>query len=364
MIDNWTLQDVEVLLSEGPDPQRIGELVLSDDRQSHAFSPLPAGVVQIDALLTLLTNIACFDSLKVDSEFLHTWQTEGGKLAPLSIASVVQAADYKSIGGELKGLRDAMLGELCVTPTLKKDLTEIRRSWAENQTNKDPYLSALVWGGAGMLARSHLTSTPYFGHPARRRLIRATRMFTSSHSAVERVSAFVDTQRAKMFRFRGEQLNGTCGYFLLPPIAVEIIEEASTIDDLVRLSIEMRDKYIRLREWLAEYQVAIDEEDERRQLKFENSLAKVAKAVEAKYKPDKSGSVGIQISVGFFKFDIPRGPVERIQNSFGVRATLSNLILESRGQKALSKLLVMLGEGKSAFGREILAKCSERYSFS
>jgi len=67
MIDNWTLQDVERVLSNGLGTDVVGEISISEDRRSHSFEPLPEGVLQIDALLTLLTNLVCFDTLAVDS---------------------------------------------------------------------------------------------------------------------------------------------------------------------------------------------------------------------------------------------------------------------------------------------------------
>lgn len=360
MIDNWTLQDVEALLSKGLDPRLVGELSLSADRAGHAFSPVRAGVVQIDALLTLLTNIVCFDSLIVDKDYVHTWQRDGGHLAPLDHASLVQAADYSLPG--LPELRDSMVNELCVTPTLKDSLQKIQQAWEKTGTTPDPHLSALVWGGAGMLARSHMTSTPYFGHPVRRRLVRETRMFVSQQSAVEKLNAFVETERTKMFRYRGSRMSGTCGQLVLPPVPVQVIEEATTIDDLIPIACNVRDKHVGLRSWLAEYQAALEEEDERKQLKFEKTLSKLGKSMEVKYGADKAGSLGISLSAAIFKVDVPRQLVDGVLNSFGIRATLSDLVLAPRGQKALSKLLAMLGEGQSALGREIQIGCNSRYA--
>lgn len=362
MIDNWTLQEVENLLSGGLDGAKVGGIVVSTDRSSHDFSPDLEAAIRIDALLTLLTNIVFFESLHVDHGFVNSWRKNVGHLSPLERLGIVAAVDYNPHKKQLQELSDVMLEELCVTPTLKSSMQEIKSEWANSGRSSDPHLSALVWGSAGMLARSHVTATPYFGHPLRRRLLNETRMFSPKNSAVERFDAFLLTQRTKMFRYRAERLTGTFGHMVLPPVAVQIIEEAASLEDLLPVAVQVRDQNSALRSWLSEYQGAIDVEDERKRIKFETTLASLAKSMEVKYGADKAGSVGISLNTAFFKIDVPRSIVDRIRNSIGIRATLSNLILTSRGHQAIGKLLTMLGEGRSALGREITSALHVRYA--
>ena len=61
MIDNWTVQDVDQLANEGLSVESSSEIVIADDRATHHFSSLPKGVLQIDSLLNLLTNIVLYD---------------------------------------------------------------------------------------------------------------------------------------------------------------------------------------------------------------------------------------------------------------------------------------------------------------
>jgi hypothetical protein len=98
MIDNWTLQDVNNILSDGLDTQTADELTLSPGRRRHTFSAVPAGVFQIDALITLLTNVVCFDSLTVDRAFIDTWQGDDAALLPLASLGIVTATDYSVLG--------------------------------------------------------------------------------------------------------------------------------------------------------------------------------------------------------------------------------------------------------------------------
>lgn len=362
MIDNWTLQDVESVLSNGLDTNTAGEILISEDRQRHSFQDLPAGVLQIDALLTLLTNLVCFDQLTVDSRFLHTWQRGEAKLLPLANFGVVAPQDYATFGDDLNLLREAIVGELCVTPTLRSEVAAIQAAWRQDKSQVNPHLSALFWGGAGMLARSHLSKTPYFGHPFRRRLLQETRLFPRQHSAVDAVTTFIQDERTRMFRFRGQALSGSIAHVSMPPIAVRAIEDADNIEQLLPAALNLRDQLAELRLWISEYQDAIDEEDERRQLRFEKVLRDISRALQTQYGARETGGTGISISTAFFQLDLPKSLIDRVRNSFGVRSTMCDLVLAPRGAKALEKLLAMFGEGKSLLGRDVLHGLYARYS--
>ncbi|WP_152543605.1 hypothetical protein [Methylibium sp. T29] len=362
MIDNWTLQDVEGLLSNGIGVDTVGEILISQDRQSHSFKDLPEGVLQIDALLTLLTNLICFDHLTVDSRFLYTWHQDHAQLLPLANLGVVVPQDYGNFGDDLNLLREAIVGELCVTPTLKSEITAIQAAWRHDKSQINPHLSALLWGGAGILARSHLSKTPYFGHPFRRRLLQETKLFPRQPSAVESVTTFIQDERTRMFRFRGLALSGSVAHVSMPPLAIRAIESADNIEQLLPAALNLRDQNAELRTWISEYQDALDEEDERRQLKYENVLRDISRALQAQYGANEAGGTGVSISTAFFKLDLPKSLLDRVRNSFGVRSTLCNLVLAPRGAKALEKLLAMLGEGKSLLGRDVLQGLQARYS--
>jgi hypothetical protein len=362
MIDNWTLQDVESLLSNGIGTNTVGEILISGDRQSHSFKELPEGVLQIDALLTLLTNLICFDQLTVDSRFLYTWQEEKAQLLPLANLGVVAPQDYINFGDDLNLLRESIVAELCVTPTLKTQIAVIQAAWRNNRTQIDPHLSAVLWGGAGMLARSHLSKTPYFGHPFRRRLLQETRLFPRQPSAAAAVTMFLQDERARMFRFRGGTLSGAVAHVSIPPLAVRAIEDSESIEQLLPAALNLRDKNVDLRHWIAEYQKAMDEEDERRQLRYEAVLRDIARAIQAQYGARDSGGTGMSISTSFFTLDLPKSLMDSVRNSFGVRSTLCSLVLAPRGVKAIEKLLTMLGEGKSLLGRDVLRGLQSKYS--
>jgi len=91
-------------------------------------------------------------------------------------------------------------------------------------------------------------------------------------------------------------------------------------------------------------------------------LRDLAQSLKVAYGADKSGETGVSISTAFFSLDVPRSIVDKVRNSFGVRSTLCKLLMAPRGQKALEKLLAMLGEGRSLLGRNVLQELRSRYS--
>ncbi len=56
LIDNWTLQDVERLFGSGLSQRVTAEISIPTDGSAHRFDPVLAGVLELDALLTLVTN--------------------------------------------------------------------------------------------------------------------------------------------------------------------------------------------------------------------------------------------------------------------------------------------------------------------
>ena len=363
MIDNWMLQDVAELLHSGLPADQASELLIAENGATHSFRDIPRGFVSIDSLFSLLTSIALYDDLLVDEGFVDTWD-ETPEVADLIASSVVEPTEFvRKFSGDLKPIRDKIVDELAVTESLQQKVKDIRTRWRKEKP--DPHFMALMFGGAGMLTRSHLHEVPYFGHALRRRLISACpSLGLGRRDAWMRTSAVIKTARTQMFRYRSGDAEGTTASFQVPPVAVRIIEEATSLSDLIRTALESRESYSRLREWLAEYQHALDVEDEKNQLKFEQTLRLVADGIESSYRDKADGRTGISVSVGWFQFGYEKAVAtyQRARNRFGVRSALMSLALSARGEAAIRKLLEMLGEGSSSAGWDVLQFAKKRYS--
>ena len=360
--DNWTLQDVNELLVSGLSPEPVGQIAISKDRQSHTFTDVPHAVIQIDCLLTLLTNLVIYDELIVDQAFTATWDQENPQLSRLTGDSLVKPVSFHPNDETLVAVREEIVDKMAVTPSLKVAAEDMRKSWNLTGVAADRHMSALLWGGAGMLARSHILSAPYFGHPARRTLIRESGFLAARRDAWARTEKIVSAARTQMFRFRHSEIDGALASFNLPPIAVHAIEQATSVDHLLLSAIALRDKYKKLREWLSVYQHALETEDGRKLLANDKLLKSIAKSVEASYGTDETNSTNISLSVGFFGLSIPVPSPNSAANRFGIRAALTDLVMQSQGQNAMRKLMKILGEEKSGFGRDLCDQLRLRYS--
>lgn len=210
---------------------------------------MPFAVIQLDCLLTLLTNLVIYDELIVDQSFMETWDQEHPQLSRLTGDSLLRPIRFDPEAETLAAVRAEIVNKMAVTPSLKEAAEADRKSWELTGQSADPHMSALLWGGAGMLARSHILSAPYLGHPFRRTLIKESGVLAARRDAWARTENVVSAARMQMFRFRHSEIDGALASFNFPPIAVQVIEHATSVDDLLLSAIALRDRYSRLREW-------------------------------------------------------------------------------------------------------------------
>lgn len=362
MIDNWTVQDVDQLASEGLSVESSNEIVIAEDRATHHFSSLPRGVLQIDSLLNLLTNIVLYDRLIVDEDYMYTWDKNRPFFGELFNTSQIEGVPFRKLGDPLYRLRRSILDELTITPSLQSISKQLQAEWKATGKSSNPYMSALLGGSAGMLARSHLFEVPYFGHACRRSLIHNSDVVGLSANSRQLTEFFINSSRTKMCRFRHGNTEGKNATFHLPPIALEVIEESLTFDDLIATAVQLRTKYKKLRGWLNQYQEALDSDDNKKQFPYEQVLTALSKDIEAKFGETELGSLGASISISWLKIPISKDHVNSVLNRFGVRATLSSLVVSKRGTRALKQLIKMLDEEYSPLGRSIIIGLTSRYA--
>lgn len=362
IIDNWSLQDVCSLLVSGPSSESTGELQIDHDKNQHSFAKLPYSVIQIEALLGLLENVVLRDALIVDNEFMHVWDAADSPMQKLKAENVLHPYLFSHRKEEWLGPRRVILQDLCVTDSILKVQRENEDSWIQRGEAADNHMSALIWGTAGMLARSHIFKKPYMGHPLRQHLILQSPILNYQLDAVRSSLSVIQDGRTKLFQYISENQLRTYAQFSLPAIAVEVIHECKTTDQLLKVAIQLRDKYKKLREWLKDYQNAIDEDDNKAVLKHRRMLDAVAKSIETSLGSRKAGTSGVSIGISWLTVNIPNNSVAKVLNRFGVRAFLSRMFLLGPGEKELRRLITMLGERNTASSRLIYDHLMARHS--
>jgi len=363
LIDNWMLQDVNQVLEKGLSGDNSGEISIDTLHDRHDFNSTPHAVFQIDALLSLLTNIVLRDHLIVDDKFTYVWESGHGSLQSLRSAAIIKPYDFLSSEEKISGPRKIIVKELCVTKSIRDVQRKNERFWEETGQSADEHMSALVWGSAGYLARSHVYETPYLGCPFRQALIRQTKFVSVTGDAVSNVEYIVNTKRAKLFQKLSINRSVTYGTFNLPPVAIEIIGDSNNLGQLITIAVQLREKYKKLRYWLGEYQQALDSENTPIIGKYVSILESIARDIDSNYPNKSEDSVKLSLGTSWLSLTTPvSNLVEKAQNNFGVRAMLSHIIYAERGEKSLKKLLNMFGEKNTMLSMAVYQHLISRYS--
>jgi len=247
-------------------------------------------------------------------------------------------------------VRKAIVDQLCITSSIRKIQQQNEEEWVKNKENVDQFMSQLIWGGAGMLARGHVYETFYLPHPLRVYAFKQSPI--AKRDAFTETLSFISTNQTKLLYFDYEESEAIQAKFSLPPFISIIIEESNNFDDLFVVALQLRQEYEDLRSWLKKFQEAIDHDDTKEISKHTKTLKSIQKNIEAKYSPDKFGSLDLSFDLLSLSpgIAIPL-PINKIRNKIGVRSTINELILARAGYSSIKKLLKLLGEEKSKLGK-------------
>lgn len=349
IIDNWLLQDVGACLAEGLDSGESSEIQIRRRQNAHRYIDVPRAAVQIEALIALLIDIVLRDSLLVDSGFTAAWRRYKKNLTPLTDHGLVRAVDFRAAENRLPEVTKLIVDQLCVTRSLQEVQTLNEEGWRESRRLHDPYTSQIIWGTAGMLGRSHIFEAPYSGHPLRRRLLEQTFMSRTKRDVVTETLEWMKSERMRIYEMRNEGSVVRQAILVLPPVVIDVIEEARTADQLIPVALQMRDRHRKLREWLKTIQIAVDSEDAKTIASYRKTLEAVARDIGREIGKDEETAPRISLEIGFglpsISFDLTT--IDGIRKRFGMRAILSQQVFSARGEASLKKLLNMFGEKRT-----------------
>jgi hypothetical protein len=351
LVDNWTLQNAGELICNGLDGESAHDLVFTKTGANYRYEAVSADVIRFEALCQLLNCIVFTDELYVDANYADAW-TQFNPIRQIHTERILVTKPFKDLVDEWIPAREAMADRLCVNPPLLKAHRANKRAYAKHGEPKDNFLSQLLWGGAGMLARADFFNLPYIPHPSRARLFSRAGIVLSSPTAAGKLSEFVSSERAKIYKRLGGA--GVAAEIHLPPVVVQIIESTSEVSSLVKSAIQLRDKYKRLRVWLMKLQKAFAEENTKKILSHHKELESVARHVDSYGALTPQGDTSLQFGVSWLKVGVKGGsPWNAVKNKFGMRAELNQLILAPAGHNSVKKFMRMLGEQHTKRGRAL-----------
>lgn len=350
--DNWSLQDISTLFNEGFEQDQAGELVLSNE--SHSYIPVSSAVIQTEALFDFVTDLVLRDEILVEETFTSAWEKINSPILKAKNLGVISAYPFSADSEQIADARERIVEHICTTPSLRSAHQKNVDGWNTSRTTPDRLLSATLWGGAGMCARSYVHEKGYTPHPLRKRLFVNTGFMLPASDATHQLTTFLSDKRVKVTKKIYGNDSLFSAYVNIPAVPLRVIQEAASAEQIITVALEMRDDFQLLRDWLKMFQNAMGADDAKRLLEFRKQLDSVSDYIDKKIGfGAKSNPVTMEAGVGIFKFVTQFNPIETIQNQFGVRATLNKLIFGGTGQAAIRKYIRMFDEQGSSVGYEI-----------
>ena len=352
--DNWALQNISELLTNGMDDEESHYIEIDRENDSYDYKSIPSAVIQTEALFDFITDIILRDQILVEEKFTNVWNHHGSPLESAVKAGVIRSYPFLVDFEKLIEPRNEFIDRLCVTSALKKDHEENSVGWKKNRHTPHGYLSQTLWGGAGMLARGFVYEKGYTPHPVRKRLFVSAGIAMPSEDSVIQLNNIITEKRAKIssLNLNQDELHSlTIG---MPPLPIKVIQESSSINDLITVALQLRDEYQELRNWLGCYQQALSDGSYKDIAKFQNILHSISLYVDSKMGVVGSNAPIFTLGIGILKIALKGQPINAIQNQFGVRSMINRLIVSRSGNADLKKFLKIFEQQNTAVGLRVL----------
>lgn len=351
--DNWSLQSVLELLGQGLSNDDASLIVVEHEKDSYRYEEVPSAVIAFEALFDLIADLVLRDQIWVDEKFADSWLGHGSELDAAAAEGVILPFRFLAQPQELNAPRDEFVSRLCATSALHRDHAANVQDWVSSQTTPHRYLSQVLWGGAGMLARAVVYDRPYTPHPVRRRFLASAGIGLGLTDSTKRVTQLIQEKRASIRVAQSGPDQMLSLNVLLPAFASQVIRDSRTPSDLMKVALQLRVEHGELRSWLNEYQSALQTGDFEDVQRYESVLRSVSRYVDSKMGSNDSDAPSFTVGIDMLKIAIKGDPINRLRNQFGVRASINKLIFSGSRNSDLQKLLALFGERTSAVGLKV-----------
>jgi len=321
ILDNWSLQNISELLTEGMSSDNASIIELNQEKDSHYYRDISSAIISIEALFDFITDVILRDQILVEEKFAYAWKQYDTPLIKILDEGVIRPYQFLIDPKKLIEPRIEFVERLCLTSTLKKDHDENTVQWNESESVKHKYLSQTLWGGAGMLARAFVYEQCYTPHPIRRRLFQKAGIALSDEDSVIRLNSVIREKRALISASQPGKDEFYSLSMDLPPLPIRVIQEANSVNDLITVALQLREDYQELRHWLRLYQQALTEGDYYNNIdKYQKILHSISLYIDSITGNKDSNSPTFTARIGVLKLAIKGNPINNLKNQFGVRA--------------------------------------------
>ena len=350
--DNWSLQDISTLFTEGLESDIAGEIVL--DNGKHSYNPISSAIIQTEALFDFLTDLILRDEILVEEKFTDSWEGVNSPILEAKKIGVVRAYPFLSEPEKIAGPRDRIVEHICSTESLKIAHQKNIDGWNTKRQTPDQLLSATLWGGAGMCARSFVYEKSYTPHPLRKRLFLNSGFMLPAEDALHQLTTFLTDKKVNVTKKTYGNDSLFSAYVNIPALPIRIIQEANSADQMISIALQMRHDFQSLRDWLKMFQNAMSADDTKSLLMYRKQLDSVSQYIDKKIGYGVANNpVTMEAGMGIFKIATQGNPLENLKNQFGIRATLNKLVFGGAGKPELRKYVNMFGERGSEVGYEV-----------
>lgn len=352
--DNWSLQNISEMFRTGLSTDNANYIDINLNKSSFSYREISEAAIITEAFFDFITDIILRDQIIVDSDFVHTWKCFYSPINKVSEAGIISEIPFKVDNNKLEEPRNEFVQRLCTTNDLMIAHEENRIGWLENHDPSNRLLSQILWGGAGMLARSFVYEKGYTPHPIRKRFFNKTGLTLPTANAVSHIANIINEKRAKISSIQNSNSELYSLTINMPPLPIRVIQESNSVDDLITVALQLRDEFKSLRDWLDHYQKAMSDGSYKDISKFQEIIQSVSLYVDSLMGSHDSNAPTFSAGISIFKVAIKGHPLNTLQNQFGVRAMINNLILSRSGKPELKKFLKFFGHEKSRVGLQVL----------
>jgi len=346
--DNWSLQDISTLFAQGLERRSVDEIVFEGGQ--HFYRPVSHAVIQTEALFDLITDLILRDEILVEERYCDD---DDCPIFEAKGAGVVRSYSFLNEAEKITAPRDRIIDHICSAESLRLAHEANLNGWIFNRQTQDPLLSATLWGGAGMCARSFLYEKSYTPHPLRKKLFINSGFMLSTTDSSDEVMHFLNDDKVSVSKKRYGNDAFYSAHIKIPALPINVIQESNSPKQMISVALQMRDDYQPLRNWLKHFQDAISSEDTQSLLNYRNELDSIIQALDNKISPGNNSPLTMEAGIGIFKFAMPEDPIENIKNQFGIRSTLNKLSFGEAARQPLKKYLAMFDEVGSDVAGEV-----------
>lgn len=343
--DNWSLEDVSSLFARGLEQRSVDEIIF--DAGQHFYRPVAYGVIQTEALFDLITDLILRDEILVEERYCDD---DSCPVFEAKKSGVVRSYSFLNEAEKIAAPRDMIIDRICSVESLRRAYEDNLSEWIFYRQTRDPLLSATLWGGAGMCARSYLFEKGYTPHPLRKKLFINSGFMIPAADAPGQVTSFFHDDKIRVSKTLFGKDSLYSAQIKIPALPIWVIEQSSSPKQLISVALQMRDDCTPLRNWFKQLQELMSNEDTQGLMNYRSEFDSISQALERKIGMGKSLST-MEAGIGIFKMAMQ--DEHPLKNQFGIRSTLNKLVFDDSARQPLQKYLAMFDEKGSSIATEI-----------